>query len=241
MAGSLGGSRLRQDQSSTIVPIGSPKTTRLMLPRVVSLNTNGELVVAAERDRGGVHDADAIREEAVERHFGEHRSVRETHRIAVVDPFDLGRLAEAIGVNFHGAQRGGGVGREVGVPRPGRENEHSPLLEVALRASANVRLRDLADFDRRHDARRNARFFKGVLQREGVDDGGEHAHVVGLGAVHPDAGPFEAAEDVPTADDDAYLDAEGVDLRQLDRCRAHHGGLDSESAVGAAKRFAAEL
>ena len=45
-----------------------------------------------------------------------------------------------------------------------------------------------------------------VLQRQRVDDRGEHAHVVGLGAVHAGTGAGHAAPDVAAADDDRDVD-----------------------------------
>ena len=71
--------------------------------------------------------------------------------------------------------------------------------------------------------------FEGVLQREGVDDRGQHAHVVGLRPVHADGAGGDAAEDVAAADDDGQLHAEGLDFAHLprdlrgdvaDRCRS---------------------
>ena len=51
-----------------------------------------------------------------------------------------------------------------------------------------------------------------VLQRQRVDDRGQHAHVVGGGAVHAAGAGGDAAEDVAAADDDGRLDAERLDL-----------------------------
>ena len=50
--------------------------------------------------------------------------------------------------------------------------------------------------------------FERVLEGEGVDDGGEHAHVVG-GPVHVLGLVGDAAEDVAAADDDGDLDVPG--------------------------------
>ena len=54
-----------------------------------------------------------------------------------------------------------------------------------------------------------------VLQRQGVDDRGEHAHVVGGRAVHALGARRQAAEQVAAADDDGDLDAELLDLADL--------------------------
>jgi hypothetical protein len=41
------------------------------------------------------------------------------------------------------------------------------------------------------------------LARSGVDDRGEHAHVIALAAIHALAGAFESAEDVSATHDEA--------------------------------------
>ena len=59
---------------------------------------------------------------------------------------------------------------------------------------------------------------EGVLEGQGVDDRGQHAHVVGLGAVHAGAGAGHAPPDVAAADDDGDIDVEvAADLDDLAR------------------------
>ena len=58
-------------------------------------------------------------------------------------------------------------------------------------------------------------FSQRVLERQRVEDGREHPHVVGGRAVHPGGGALHAAVDVAGADDDRDLDAlvaHGADL-----------------------------
>jgi hypothetical protein len=50
--------------------------------------------------------------------------------------------------------------------------------------------------------------FEGVLEGKGVDGGRQHAHVVGLGAVHARTGARHAPPDVAAADDDRYVNLE---------------------------------
>ena len=69
---------------------------------------------------------------------------------------------------------------------------------------------------------------EGVLQRQAVDDGGEHAHVVGRGAVHALGAGREAAEQVAAADDHRDLDAEALDLGDVLGDLRRHGGVDAE-------------
>ena len=73
-------------------------------------------------------------------------------------------------------------------------------------AAANVGLGDLMHLDRGHDAAVQAALLDGVLQGDGVDDGGEHAHVVCGDAVHVDGLLGHSAKEVAAANDDANLD-----------------------------------
>jgi hypothetical protein len=83
-----------------------------------------------------------------------------------------------------GAQGRGGVGGEVGVAGAGGEDDDAPLLEVPHGAAPDEGLGDLGHLDAAHDPGLAPELLEGVLQGEGVDGGGQHAHVVGAGAVH---------------------------------------------------------
>ena len=71
-----------------------------------------------------------------------------------------------------------------GLPVPAAKMTTRPFLEVADGAAADERLGHGAHLDGGHDARHDALLLERVLQRQRVDDGGQHAHVVGGGAVH---------------------------------------------------------
>src|SRR4029450_772333 len=75
---------------------------------------------------------------------------------------------------------------------------------------------DLGHLDGRLDPGRLALALEGGLQVEGVDDRGQHAHVVALGAVQPGGGRGLAPPDVAAADHDGDLRVEGLaDLDHL--------------------------
>ena len=95
-------------------------------------------------------------------------------------------------------------------------------------AAADVGLGDLAHGDGAHDAAVHAGVLEGVLKRERVHDGREHAHGVALGAVHAAGGHLDAAEDVAAADDDGDLDARVVDRADLVGQAGRNGGIDAE-------------
>ena len=137
-------------------------------------------------------------------------------RVGGVDALDavLGHQ-DRLGVDLDRPQRGRRVGGEERVAGAGREDDDAPLLEVAHRAAADVGLGDLCDVDRRLHARVDAALLQRVLQRQRVEDGREHAHVVGGRAVHAGRRARHAAVDVARADDDRDLDAAVVDALDL--------------------------
>ncbi len=140
-------------------------------------------------------------------------------------------LSRMSAFDLHGAEAGGGVGGEVGVAGAGGEDDDAAFFQVADGAAADVGLGDLVDLDGGHDAAEEAEFLDGVLQGDGVDDGGEHAHVVGGDAVHVDGLLGDAAEEVATADDDADLAAEGVDGGDLGGDFVDEDGVDAEAGA----------
>ena len=142
--------------------------------------------------------------------------------------------------DLHRAQRGGRVGREVGIAGAGREDHGAALFEVADGAAPDERLGDGAHLDGRHHARHDALLLERVLQRQGVDDRRQHAHVVAGGAVHPARAGGEPPEDVAAADDDGGLDAERLDLLHVVRDLRRDGRIDAVLLL-AHQGFAREL
>ena len=69
---------------------------------------------------------------------------------------------------------------------------------------------------------------QGVLERQGVDHRGEHAHVVAGHAVDAAVARGQAADDVAAADDDGDLHPQGVDVADLVGDRRHHRLVDAE-------------
>ena len=70
-----------------------------------------------------------------------------------------------------------------------------------------------------------------VLQRQRVDHGRQHAHVVGGRAIHAARAGGQAAEDVAAADHDRGLDAERLDLGDVLRDARRHGRIDAVGLV----------
>ena len=70
-----------------------------------------------------------------------------------------------------------------------------------------------------------------VLERQRVDDGRQHAHVVGGGAVHALGARRQSAKQVAAADDDRRLHAELLDFADVDGDAAGDCRVDSETAA----------
>ena len=113
-----------------------------------------------------------------------------------------------------------------GLPVPAAKIDHAPQLEVAQRPPSYVGLADRSDLDGAHDAHDETVVFEGVLQREGVLHGGDHADVVGRRAVHAPRGRRDAAEDVAAAHDDGHLDADLASPLDVRRYLLRAGGVD---------------
>jgi len=147
--------------------------------------------------------------------------------IAVVDAVHLGGLEEGVSADLAGAESGGGVGGEERMSRAGGEDHHASFFEMAKGPTANEGLCDVFHLDRGHHAGLDAGLLECVLEGERVDDGGEHAHVVGRVAVHPAfAGGGGAPPDVAAADDDGQLQRGRDDLLDLLGEMAGHSGRE---------------
>src|SRR3990170_2120396 len=202
---------------------------------------DGEGVLHAEREGGGVHHLEASVEGVQVAEAQELPRRRVLRRISLVDAVNvlLGH-EQYIGVDLDGAKGGGRICGDVGVAGAGGEDDQAALLQVANGAAADVRLRDGGDGDRALCADPEPVPLQRVLQGEGVDDSGQHAGVVGGGAVHAGGGGGGAAEDVPRTDDDGDLDPHALDRLQLPGDGIEHGGVDAVGEV-AHEGFAAEL
>ena len=128
-------------------------------------------------------------------------------RVGAVDAVDVLGQQDHVGVDLRGPQDGAGVGGEEGVAGAAAENHDAALLQMADGLAADVRLGDLVHLHRRLHPDGDAPLLQAVGQGQAVDDGGQHAHLVGAGALHPVAAVLEAAPEVAAAHDDADLHA----------------------------------
>ena len=104
---------------------------------------------------------------------------------------------------------------------PGQDDDAS-LIEVSQAAPADVRFGRGVHRDGRLQTRVDLEPFQGILEREAVDHGGQHAHRVAHGRIHARAQDLAAADDVATADDNGKLYPRPAYPRHLacDRVRA---------------------
>src|SRR5262245_38018067 len=98
----------RDERADGLADDGAPDVPRR--PQVE--DDDRQAIVHAERDRGRVHHLQALLEDLQVRDAIESRRSRLDHRIRVVNAVDLCRLENDVRLDFHRAQRGGGVGAE---------------------------------------------------------------------------------------------------------------------------------
>jgi len=141
-----------------------------------------------------------------------------------------------------GAQGGGVVGRAVGVAGAGDEDDDAAAGEVARGAALDEGLGDAVHRDGGHHAHFQAGLLQPVHERQAVDDGREHPHVVARGAVGAvGARAGETAEDVAAADDDRHLRAELAEGLELLGEPVEHGRIDGFAGGVVAEGFPADL
>src|SRR5205814_10364932 len=83
-------------------------------------------------------------------------------------------------------------------------------------------------------------FFQPVLERKGVDDGLEHAHVIPGRPLDAALASTQAAKNIAATDDDDDLDAELAHLADLARHVVDRFRTDADARL-ASQRFATQL
>ena len=99
------------------------------------------------------------------------------------------------------------------------------------RAAANKRLGDLIHLDGGLYPGMNALLLQRVLQGQGVDDGGQHTHVVGGDTVHLTGLLGHAAKEIPAANNNGDLDAQGLDVGKFSSNFVDAERIDAEALV----------
>ena len=120
-------------------------------------------------------------------------------------PVDVLGQQDHVGPDLGGAKHGGGIRGEEGAAHAAAEDHHPALFQVPDGTGPDVGLRHLFDLQRRLDPDVHALLLQHVGHGHAVHGGGQHAHVVGTGALDVALAVFHAAPEVAAADDDAHL------------------------------------
>ena len=164
---------------------------------------DGDLVVHAEAESGGVHDAEAIFETMLEGNGFETFSFRIFPRVRAVDSIDLGCFEDDIGSHFAGAKGGGGVGGKEGAACAAGEDDDGSFIELVLGFAPDEGLGHVFHFDGRHDGAFHTDVGERAFQGEGVHDRGQHSNVIGSGTIHATGGGGGSAPEVSATDYDS--------------------------------------
>ena len=185
-----------------------------------------------ERGSRRVHDAEPLFEQVAVGQLVVLLRTAHDLRIRVIDAVDpVLSHEDRIGVDLRRAKGGRRIAREEGVARARGEDHDGPLLELMDRAPADVGLGDLRDRDRGLHSHRHPYRLELGLQRERVDDHGEHPHVVARRLFDAVLGDRRATDDVAAADDHGHLNAEITHLPDLLGEIARVFGRDAEFLV----------
>ena len=122
-----------------------------------------------------------------------------------VDPPDLGALHEDVGVDFHGAQGGRGVGGEIRVTRAGSEDHYSTLIEMAGGTPAYKGLSYLPHFNGSLDAGYDTEVLQSILQSHRIDHSSQHPHVISRYSPNIIVGGFCPPKDIAATYYNGYL------------------------------------
>ena len=199
--------------------------------RVHAEDEQGQVVVAAQRDGRRVHHLEIAREDLGHVDGLEAPGAAVAARISGVDAVNLGGLHHDIGADFEGAQAGCRVGREIGVAGAAAEDDHATAFEVSQRALPVEGLGHVLHGDRGLHAGVDALARQSVLQGEGVDAGREHADGVTTRPIDALCRARDTAEDVAAADDEAHLDTDSDDLRDLSADAVDGGSIDGRAGL----------
>ncbi|CDN44345.1 hypothetical protein BN871_EQ_00080 [Paenibacillus sp. P22] len=215
-------------------------------PLNIAWNRYGEydernIVVHAERSGCRIHDAKIAVEHIEVRQLIELLCGFVLERIGGINPvhFVLGHQND-LGFDFSRAERSRRIRREERIAGSGREDDDAPLLEMADRAAADIRLRDLLHGDRGLDTGRHIDGFKRILQSQRIHHCSQHAHVIRCRAVDSFGGACDTAPDIPSSDYDSHFDAKLHDFLDLLRDGRNDLCLDAIASLPR-QRFTADL
>ena len=161
--------------------------------------------------------------------------------IGIVDAIHLRGLEYNLRIDLAGPQRCGGVRGEKRIARAGGEDDHAAQLQMAHRFAADEGLGHIVHLDGALHPGRNVHRFQHALHRERIHHRGQHAHVVGRGALHALVARGHAAPEVATTHDEGDFEAGLVGCLDLRRHVFDDGRGNIVMAARLSQRFTAEF
>src|SRR6185295_5770761 len=168
---------------------------------------NRQALRAAKADRRGVHNLQVTLNHIQIRERFEHRRCFVFGGISGIDAVDFGCLQYCVGFDLERPKRGGRISCKERIPGPGCEYDNAAFFEMANRAAAYERLSYFAHFDRAHHSSESAVLFERILQRNRIEHGGQHPHVIGRGSIESLCRKRQPAKDVSRANNYGYFDS----------------------------------
>ena len=200
----------------------------------------GLVVFFAKGGGGEVHHAQAAVVNLVVGDFGEFGGGGVFLRVGGIYAIYASAFEHDISFDLDGAESRAGVGGEEGVAGAAGNDCHSAFFDGIDGVPLAVVFSDGEHIDCGEHLGGLAYVAQRRRQRERVDDGGKHTHLVAFDAVKAFGGACHAAEDVAATDDDSYLYSVIYDFFYLVSIRGEALCVDAVALV-AHQRFAAEL
>ena len=197
-----------------------------------------DVVVLAKGRCGQIHDLEIFFDHLHMRQFVEPYRLRIRCRVAVVHTVNILGEQNHVCFDLRRPERCRCICREERIAGARTEDHDVAVFQMTQRSAPCIRLRDLFHFDCRLYLRRNPECQKRVLQRQGIHDRRQHAHIVCRSPVHVLA--RTSAPEVAAPDDNGDLHAQLVDLLDLLGDLARHFFTDAKM-VTARKRLTADL
>ena len=198
------------------------------------------MVVHRKRRGRGVHDRKVLGQHVLIGDSVVLDGTRVLGGVGVVNAVDVLGEQDHIGVDLCCAQHRCRIGREERRADAAAKEHYAALFQMPDGAGSDVGFGDFFDLQRRLHAHVDALLLEHIGDRHAVHRRGQHAHVVGTGALDVALAVFHAAPEVAAADDDAHLHTH---VRALFDDVAHLGNdVEVEAEVLVARqRLAADL
>ena len=187
------------------------------------------VVVFAQGNSRGVHHTQVETKDLAIRDLGEFGRFIVDFGVSGINSVDGSSFEEDVGFDLHRPQAGGRVCGEEWIPGSSSKDDDAALFKVAHRAAADIGLRDFVHLNGGHHTTVKPKLFDSVLERNSVDHGREHAHVIGCHTVHVDCLLGDSAKEVATSHDDGDLTAKSMNGGYLCSDFVNKDGIDAEA------------